>query len=545
MTSNQTPNCPNCGKPMILRHRRSDNKPFYGCSGFPRCKGIVNVGQAQTTRQEEDFSKFNWTKYQKDIFNFVETGTGNATVEAVAGSGKTTTILAALSYTPANAKVAFVAFNKRIADELAQRAPARVSVRTLHSLGMKNVRSVIKSLKVQESKNYQIFKGMLSNQELSDTFKAKIKNSYSDIANLVSLLKATLLEPTAANLEYLSDRYGINLNGSQAEIFAAATEMFANSIKMAKDGIIDFDDMIYLPAVGIAPCEKFDIFFVDEAQDLNKAQIQFVLNSMADGGRVIAVGDRAQSIYGFRGADTEAIPNLIAALDATTLPLSTCYRCPKSHIELAKDLVPQIEAAPNAIDGYVGQIKFSELVEHTEPGDLVMCRTNAPLVKPAFELIRRGIKAIILGRDIGKGLTDLVNKISKVERINTLAELLYSLAEYRDREVSKLIAAKKNTRAANLEDQVETIVNLAWGAETIEDLLKRIDTVFSDTVEGVVFSSIHKAKGTQADRTFILRPDLMPHPMAKNDWEMDQELNIKYVALTRAKKEMYFVQGEF
>jgi len=39
------PNCPDCDAPMKMRKRRSDGEPFWGCSTFPDCTGIVNVGE--------------------------------------------------------------------------------------------------------------------------------------------------------------------------------------------------------------------------------------------------------------------------------------------------------------------------------------------------------------------------------------------------------------------------------------------------------------------------------------------------------------------
>ena len=61
--------------------------------------------------------------------------------------------------------------------------------------------------------------------------------------------------------------------------------------------------------------------------------------------------------------------------------------------------------------------------------------------------------------------------------------------------------------------------------------------------DGVLLSSIHKAKGLEADRVFLIEPEgaPVPHPMAKQDWEIEQEWNLRYVAITRAKKELIYV----
>jgi DNA helicase II / ATP-dependent DNA helicase PcrA len=555
----QSPLCPKCNSSMIKRHRKSDGNAFWGCSTFPRCRGLV-PGSWKASDDEPKVEKVvNWSEYQTAVFDLIENGEGHAVVEAVAGSGKTTTILEGLKYTPKHVAVAFVAFDRRIALELQSRSPSHVHVSTLHSLGLKNIRDHFGKVKVENRKQWLIFnlitKGQQSehiSNEIMDEYQANVSFTRAEretlqenavlVNNLVSMCKATLLDPTPENLDWIYDRYGHNTNGDTELIFRAVAIAFRISVRLIET-VIDFDDMIYAPAVGIVKCEKFDFLFVDEAQDLNKSQIEFVLNSITETGRIIAVGDRAQSIYGFRGADTEAIPNLITALDAVSLPLSICYRCPPNHIEMAQGLVPTIQPFDGKDDGVIEHISFGDMLESVKPGDLIMCRTNAPLVAPAFELIRRGIKAVVLGRDIGKGLAVLVKKVQKRNTSNNLLELLHDMSEYRDMEVAKLMASKKGYRAARLDDQIETIIALASNCNTIPALITRIDQVFDDRVQGVVFSSVHKAKGTEAERVFILRPDLMPHPMAGADWEKAQEVNVEYVALTRSKSELYFVSG--
>lgn len=79
----------------------------------------------------------NWSVKQLAVFEDVANGEGHTMVDAVAGSGKTTTILEAMKSVPEGCSVLFVAFNKSIATELAKRAPAGVDVSTLHALGLK------------------------------------------------------------------------------------------------------------------------------------------------------------------------------------------------------------------------------------------------------------------------------------------------------------------------------------------------------------------------------------------------------------------------
>lgn len=543
----RVPTCPKCGAGMVKRSGQYGD--FWGCSRYPNCRGTrpyVKKGHEADKAPELAASsgsnraplpqavplrKFVPSEFQVAIFDFVKNGKSNAVVEAVAGSGKTTTIVKALEFTDPSSDVAFVAFNRHIAKELAEKVPRHVRVSTLHSLGYTACRQAYgANLLVEPDKVGKILERVLD--------KFIYGNKFPAVRHLVSLVKANLVDISDENLDDLSLYYGVELNESREIIYAAVKRVIKKSYDQRRS-VIDFDDMCWLPVVDHLPVKKIDFLFVDEAQDLNKNQIELVLMHLKkNGGRVVAVGDRHQSLYGFRGADTEAIPNLIEALKAEVLPLNISYRCPKSHVRMAQNLVPDIRAADWAIEGVVRDVSGDMLTLEAIPGDMVLCRTNAPLIRPCFALIRRGVKAVIRGRDIGKGLQVLIRGV----KATGIEDLMAKLAAYKTREMSKLLAAEKSSLAQVLQDKVDTVIALADGVETVMDLSFHIDQVFSDDVGGVVFSSIHRAKGLEADRVFILRPDLMPHPMAKYPWELVQERNVKYVAYTRSKSELAFVR---
>jgi DNA helicase II / ATP-dependent DNA helicase PcrA len=560
-----TPICPICGSAMRKQVRRNDGEPFWGCITYPNCRGTRRYTEPITA------NKFTPSKYQTALFEWLVYGTGHAVVNAVAGSGKTVSCVQSLQYIPyaiayqkhmikrvvlsdllpllnqqqindlmANTKVAFVAFNRHIARELSKKAPEYTHVSTLHSLGLANIKAALGDVKIEEYKVKHILDGILSLALTDHSINyTLLSDNATIIKRLVDLCKATLLEPTAENLDFLSDRYGIDTNGSAQDIYPVVERVFKESV--AQRSIIDYEDMIYFCAVGIVPCEKFDFLFIDELQDLNKAQTEMVLRSINEHGRVVGVGDRAQSLYGFRAADVDAIPNIVKRLSAIELPLSITYRCPKSHVQLAQSLVPEIEASENAKEGVIEHINSYQMTKMVQTGDMVICRTNAPLVEPAFALIRNGVKAVIRGRDIGSGLLELLHKMQKKQSTYRLLDMIAGMIDYAGREIPKLIAAEKATKAQMLQDQIDTLVALADGCNSVGELENRIQTVFSDDNEGVVFSSVHRAKGLEAKRVFILRPDLMPHALAQQPWELQQEQNCMYVAYTRAKEALYFV----
>jgi DNA helicase-2/ATP-dependent DNA helicase PcrA len=479
------------------------------------------------------------SKYQAAIYDWVRSGTGNAVVEAVAGSGKTTTVLETLKLV--RGKVLFTAFNASIAEELSRRAPGHVKVSTLHSLGLKAVKKYLPRVDVDKD-------GAKLDGIAMEEFPARWVGRLDENAELrklakraVSLAKSTLVDPTnPSEISAIMDRFGIESEDVEdaGPVVRALPEMLDACLMDRAQ--IDFDDMIWLPIVMDLRVEQFDWVFVDECQDLNRCQLELVMKTIRPGTRVVCVGDRNQSIYGFRGADTEAMTTTVERLKAAVFPLSITYRCPTKHVEMAKAIVPGIEARPDAPEGLTEIIDFDEALDLMAPADLVLCRTNAPLARVAFALIRAGKKAVIRGRDIGTGICSLIKKVSGRMGTATPIDLFREKLDlYYQKELKKLSAAGKSP--VNLSDKVDTIHVLAEGLYTVRELVDRTLKIFDDNSDGIICSSVHRAKGLEADRVFIVNPELMPHPMATKAWEYDQEMHIKYVALTRSKNEMYFV----
>ncbi len=469
--------------------------------------------------------KRNWSKFQKDIFRDINSGQGHTVVIARAGSGKTSTIVEGFKYLPKGKKTLMVAFNKSIAEELKQRAPSYVDVMTLHSLGFRAIKQSFGAGVI------------LENDKCNELIKTLIGDDYDmwevnqSIAKCVSFCKGFLVD-TPARIGDLIDKFGIEIFDYTREKF---TELVIKTLGLckAKKDVVDFDDMIWFPFVYRLNVGKFDVVFVDEAQDLNQAQIAMVLSANKMDGRIIAVGDPAQSIYQFRGADSEAIPNFIEKLKAKTLPLSVTYRCPKKVVARAREIVPDIEAADNAPDGTVEEVPAEQILKLVQPGDFVLSRTNAPLIKHCMALLKAGIPANIQGRDVGSNLQYFIKK-SKAKTIIQFTEYVNA---WREQEVKRLLAEKKDPIATV--DKAECLLNLCEGTLTIKDLKETIDKLFNDVNDDskVIFSTTHKAKGLERDRVFVLTNTYRYGPGVEGE-----EANLWYVAVTRSKSELYLVK---
>lgn len=498
---------------------------------------------------EKADTTFTPSAYQEAIRKAVLETTDNLQVVAAPGSGKSTTIkwLAIEAEKAGIEGQTILTFAKKLQEEMKEKmqlAGSSVPVQTCHSLGFGNNKQTYPRAKMEAKKVYWTFKDTLDDMykdRFNPTREVLWANRH-EICKLVDHLRYHLSEPTTANIVELALEYSVDLNGDQATIVKMVQKVYNKVYEDRRR--FDYVDMIFWTAAGIVPAREIDILYIDESQDFNKAMIEFALKTLGENGRAIVVGDPDQSIFGFMGADTEAMDRFRKALNATELPLSICYRCDAAIIRHAQEIYPNIEVKPNAAEGIVDTVSADDMMEMAGPGDLVLCRTNAPLVRPCYDLIRSGRKAFIVGRDIGRGLIQLIETIAEKNKATSLDDLLVSLDEYARKEVEKLVRLERESQAQAIQDKVETIIELSAGAYTVDDLKKRISDIFDDADDNtaVRFSTVHKAKGTEADVVYILKPELLPGPWAKTEEEKKQERNVIWVARTRAKHELHYVR---
>jgi superfamily I DNA/RNA helicase len=505
---------------------------------------------------------FTPSKYQQGVFDWIENETGDAVVNAVAGSGKTTTLLQAATQLKVK-RALFVAFNKLIADELSNKLRDSGSIMrasTIHSFGKDCLEKHLNTkARVQSNKYLKLCRAYLKAQGIKH--EGVVRNLYK----LVNFSQLTLLEPTEKNLLHIVDHYDlkdIKVTDNTWLILVPAVQVILDQGIQAylQEHVIDFNDMVWLPTVLNVAVPQYNFIFVDECQDLNKAQLELILKGRAPGGRFLFVGDRRQSLYGFAGADTESVDNIVKRTHAVELPLSICYRCATSHIEVARQVVSEIEPSPYAPAGEVGIIKYAELAQ-VEPSAentvAILCRMTAPLVSACLKMISEGRRAIVRGKDIGKSITDIIDKLQELKTSSQLRviDIPEGLDYYRQVQLAALQVREDNELAIEaLYDRCDTVTALlqAYLAECeqanstpfLDGFKNFITSKFDDSLDDnmFVFSTVHKAKGLEFDSVYLLEAArTMPHPAAKKDWQIDQEYNIIYVALTRAKQRLYFL----
>ena len=500
---------------------------------------------------EFDFG-FTPSPYQEKIFDFIVHGNGNAVISAKAGSGKTSTCVTAIKLIKPKNKVMFLAFNKSIAEELSQKLKdyPNVEVRTSHSLGFAIIRKNVEGeVELDEFKYRRYIKSNISELTTIDVTltKNQLYNYIESICALVDFARFNLAQ-TAEEVKSLAVKYDVPIFFDECDVVIKVLEWGKTELNS-----IDYADMVWLPVELSMNARAFqkDFIFIDECQDQSLMSIELFLKCFKRGTRFIAVGDEDQCINTFCGSSEEAFQYMKDYPKTSQFDLPICYRCPKTVVELAKTLVPDIECREDAPKGDIIEKCWTSSLRS---GDMVLCRSKAPLLKVYTKLLRKGIQCYIKGQDIGTNLKKLIEEVD-IEELNTnlksdgvFVRLYDNLFEIRNKLMeSKGLDYQDATLTnyiTNSYDMIKALTVLAENYTTKTELLSHIDEIFDETREGVILSTIHKAKGLEADNVYILCNSSMPSSLAKKEWEKNAEQNLIYVAYTRAKKKLGFISEE-
>lgn len=467
---------------------------------------------------------------------------GNLNVRAVAGSGKTTTLVGAAERVPSTARCVFLAFNKSIATELGQRLPQHFQARTFHSLCYTPVIRTLGVKSVNADKLRDIIRDELD-EDVAKMYAPFIKR----LVGLARNAGIGCLVPNRDDVwEALVEQHDLTVDHDDASIEEGIN--FSKSILALSNAKAecDFDDLLYFAVLKKISLPKFNWVFVDEAQDTNAIQREILRKIMLSDSRLVAVGDPAQAIYGFRGADSNSMSLIAEEFKCRELPLSVTYRCATSIVEYAQDYVPDIVAREGAPTGSVNDWNTEWKLTQLRAEDLVVCRTTAPLIDLGWKLMRARIPLRILGREIGDGLISLVKKCDK--RGGNVDAMVERLETWRDREMAKAQAKGQDSKAEAIEDKANAILLLAADLpehrRTVAEIISVIGSLFSGEGNRVTLSTVHKAKGLEAEQVWWLGRSLCPSRWAKQEWQQQQERNIMYVAITRAKNTLNMVETD-
>jgi len=486
----------------------------------------------------------NWTLEQQAVISAIRNpNRGSILVSALAGSAKTTTIVAALQefdagYSPT---VLCLAFNKRIAVELEKKLPKTITVKTMNALGHRAWGNYIgRRVNIDADKTWDFInqtwptpKRDAEPKEHERTLDEKIAincavtwaKNYGwvpdNIANQYPYVKSFASFEAVANAVDL--QLSIEVNEGDVR------EILRQSIEASFAGTIDFNDQIYMPCCFGGNWDKFDLVVVDEAQDLSALNHVMLRKSCkTNTGRLVAVGDDHQSIYGFRGAASGRMGMLQEQWSMEILPLTLCFRCKSNIILHVQKVVPEIRYWEENKGGAVIGASNPTLdwnPENAEEGSAIICRNNAPLMSVAFSLLRARRSFKLLGGDIGKGLINLCKKFPQ----DSFEGWAKGLKDWAHKESKKEKANKKR-----IQDKFESLMALAEDNPNPEEILRRLDIIFNSTSGSITLCTGHKSKGFEWEHVYFLDSHLL-------NLDDQQDRNLDYVIQTRAIDTLEYV----
>ena len=217
-------------------------------------------------------------------------------------------------------------------------------------------------------------------------------------------------------------------------------------------------------------------------------------------------------------------------------------------VELANAFVPMMQAREDAPEGIILNNCRTSVFKD---GDMVLSRSKSPLLKLYVKLLRKGVNCYIKGQDIGLNLIKLlettdINELNcDLKKDGVFVRLYDNLFNERNKLMNKRgLDYKDATLSSVIMEKYDTINALSVLAEkfkTKTELIENIKKIFQENSKGVCLSTVHKAKGLEADNVYILCHSSMPSKLAHHEWEKTQERNLIYVAYTRAKKTLGFI----
>ena len=480
------------------------------------------------------------TKEQYDIIN----STGNIKINAVAGSGKTTTVIEYAKTRPATSKILYLAFNKSVkleaAKKFADKGLNNVKVETAHSLAYRHIVFKI---------GYKVRPQGYKTNEIAELLNLQgngEKHTEYVIANHINKFIAYFCNSDKQKVQDLN--YLDTVTDPKAKTFVSSFYDYIVSqsrlllSKMDK-GEIEITHDFYLKKFQLSnPKLDYDYILFDEGQDASPAMLDVFFNQKAT---KVIVGDTHQQIYGWRFA-----VNSLEKADFKTYHLSTSFRFSQDIANLAMEVLKfkkhldEHETIPITGKGNSKEIKTKA----------VLARTNLGLLLKAIEYVteKKKVKQIYFEGNI--------NSYTYADEGASLYDVLNLYNEKHHLIKDKLIKAMKDLD--ELEDYIEKTedVQLAMMVEIVKeygnkipDIIKAIKEKHVDNDDKekaeMIFSTVHRCKGMEYDAIQLVNDFISEEKLDKlkedkkakeiNATKLNEEINLLYVAVTRTKNSIH------
>ena len=339
----------------------------------------------------------NLTTQQQAVINSTEP---TVIVNAVAGSGKTATLMhLATKYK----KGIYLAFNKAIVKDVVPKLPLGWTCKTFNAFGLGMVKQHYSTSKVD--------------------FLKYSRNNYSHPSANALVSKHMCMNGNISETSWKTtcDRFKISHS-----YIKEAQELLARG--QENTNVISGDDMLQYPIENGWKSDKYEIVLIDECQDLNPQQIEFLTCIPTE--RIVFAGDINQAIYGFRGSDPYAMDKIRDHYNPTDYELTETFRCPQEILTTVKHIVPHIFSKKT--NGQV--ITEGNMLNINYPDEcFIISRTNNNLVKLAYKFIKENKHFSIGGTFITQLKKDLNRVFNGSTSLTEIVGFLFSIIFFANR----------------------------------------------------------------------------------------------------------------
>ncbi len=457
----------------------------------------------------------NYMPEQKAI---IESTEPSIRVSAFAGTGKTTTLVGYASRRK-NSRMLYMAFNKAIQEEAARKFTANVTCKTTHSIAYH-------AMDVRNNYAKKLSFG-LKPFDLSTPFNS----TYIDAANAILILNNFMSSADDRISENNAIAVGIKPS-MRARALDLAREAWKCMINPDTDKVfITHDGYLKLFQLSGKPIGDYGTIMFDEAQDANPVTTALVMASTAN---KVFVGDRHQSIYGFRGAKN-AMEEMVGLAD---YPLSSSFRFGQQVADAANVILRHtLGEERHGLKGLGGKssIDFSSNAAGHRGQIAKLARTNGTILDMTSGCMESGTPFHIIG-----GAESL--------KLNLVMDTFYLSVDEKDKIFNPQIKQFNSfDEMQNLSEESDDPEYKAMckvvkrHGKGTPGLVASVKSACLPSTNGasVIFSTAHKSKGLEFEAVQLM--DDFPSLMA--DSQVDgidiQEGNLIYVAMTRAKNKLY------
>jgi len=475
------------------------------------------------------------------------------------GTGKTTRLINYVKTlvkfgTPID-KIGYFAFTKKAAEEAVNRTLDLYPkygkkdlkyFRTLHSLAFTLLG--MKKSNVMQDEHYEDI-GRKLGIEVTVYSNGEEKTGFVDSdSEYFNIVNAARIKGITIDEEYNTDMYSQDIDKHLLKILKDEVDNYKQAY-----GLVDFTDMIERFNVSEL-CPKYDVVFIDEAQDLSPIQWKMYDILKKNSKHVILAGDDDQAIYGWAGADVARFQSE----PAKDIILPQSYRIPGAVQDIANCILNRIpdqrrikkQWSPRPEKGYVEYVTSIEgLLELYSNDWLILARTNDKLKKLAPDLKDMGLYFEIKGRKSYR--TRLYKSIQDYTRWTNGDKL--SLSECKD--LFEFLGVDKTLTDERMYDLGEFGFTFTdhwyevFQADPEECLyireMMRNEEKLSQAPR-IKLSTIHAAKGGEATNVLIILDNTkkIREAIEKNQDKYDEEQRVWYVGVTRTKQNLYIMTAK-